>query len=102
MRRLVRLSLSGIGLEKISTEIKNLKNLKWLSISSNKLEKLPDEICELKELEALFIGFNHITKLPAKFEELKKLKKISLADLDLGTTIENEIRNAFPEAEIEF
>ena len=86
----------------MSPDIKNLKKLKWLSISSTKVERLPEEICDLKDLEALFIGYTKIRILPARFEELKKLKKLGLEELEIGVTIENDIRNTFPDAEIEF
>jgi hypothetical protein len=50
----------------------------------------------------LYIGFNKIKDLPDKIVELKKLKKFSLAELEINLSKENEIRNAFPDAELEF
>ena len=50
-----KVSLSGLMLEEIPTEIKLLKNLEFLDIRNNQLTTLPKEIGNLRKLKSLYI-----------------------------------------------
>lgn len=85
------LSLSGLGLTKLPSEIWKLKSLKTLSLSDNKLSSLPPEIGQLTNLTKLYLRNNKLRALPSELGQLIKLNKLILGDVWGGNML-----NEFP------
>ena len=80
----MKLSLSGIGIKKLPTEIVRLTNLQRLDLSFNKLDELPVEIGGLTKLQDLYINNNQLTKLPREIGELTNLRNLNLSQNKLS------------------
>lgn len=72
------LDLSGIGLEKIPSEIVRLKNLEKLYINRNPLKELPPEIGQLKHLKTLAIYGGQLKELPIEIGALSELEYLAV------------------------
>ncbi len=74
------LDLTGLGIDSVPSEIKNLKKLQILILNDNFLETLPKEICELPNLQIIRASDNNIHYLPSEFGKLKNLEELTLND----------------------
>ncbi len=90
--RATALSLGGLWLDEIPSEIGELVKLTHLNLSENQLTTLPSEIGNLTNLSVLFLYNNKLAILPKVIGKLRLLKKLYLADNEL-TALTPEIRN---------
>lgn len=65
-------------LEKIPSEIGNLKKLKKIRLMSTKVSSIPKEIGNLHQLEVLWICCNQLTKIPKEIGGLKNLIELDI------------------------
>ena len=75
LKNLKVINLSGNTLMDFPDSISNLEKLKELNIEGNGLRKLPEAVTKIKNLEKLDLSYNPITSLPESIENLKNLKK---------------------------
>lgn len=75
---LTTLRLGNNGLEFISTEIKNLKNLINLDLNHNKLKDFPEGVLSLTNLKTLCLEGNQIGEVPRRIALLSSLVFLSL------------------------
>jgi internalin A len=68
-----RLTLRGLGLKYLPSEIWGLSKLDWLHIGKNHLTSLPPDIGQLSKLDMLHIYENEITSLPPEIGRLRGL-----------------------------
>ncbi len=75
---LTALSLSGIQLTSIPTEIGRLTNLQLLVLSYNQLTSIPGELGQLTQLEKLYLHNNKFTSIPDEIWQLTNLQLLGL------------------------
>ena len=89
------LNLCGrMGIEEISPEIGNLKNLKVLILEATCIETLPSTIENLTNLRELDLSACDFTEIPAEIGKLRNLEKLRIECNDLKS-IPEEILNLF-------
>jgi Leucine-rich repeat (LRR) protein len=82
-RSLFELSLLCPRLKELSSDIRELSNLKRLHLGSNILETLPDSMGHLRSLETLELHSCHRLKcLPDSTAKLPRLKKLAIVKMD--------------------
>ncbi|AES69120.2 Ty1/Copia-like polyprotein/retrotransposon [Medicago truncatula] len=79
LKYLRMLSLCGCELRELSSEIGNLKLLRYLNLAGTLTQRFPDSICKLYKLETLILeGCYYLTTLPSKFYKLVSLRHLNL------------------------
>ena len=68
------------SLNKISSEITSLKNLKILYLKYNDFQLIPQEVLKLSSLEELNISGNKIQEIPSSIKNLTRLKFLDLSN----------------------
>ncbi len=79
------LDLANLGLTRIPTEFKQLKNLERLSLRSNKLKSLPSCICKLSSLKWIELSCNYLRSLPSAIGKLENIETLSVDNNRLKT-----------------
>lgn len=74
----ISLSLAGLGLEKLPSEIGQLTKLTELDLVANFLTELPSEIGQLSNLRILKLGGSDLTQLPSEIGNLSSLEQLEI------------------------
>lgn len=74
------LNLNSKGLDNLTENITDLRDLRYLFLENNQLTSLPDTIGNLTNLHYLNIGGNRIDRLPENIVNLSKLRGLWLVD----------------------
>lgn len=81
-RSLLELSLLCPGLKELSSDIRELCNLKRLHLGSKTLERLPESLGHLRSLEELELHFcDQLKILPNSIRKLTQLKKLTMVKM---------------------
>lgn len=78
LRELRALSLEGIQLVSLPSDLSSMKNLTSLQVGRNRLLSVDDGICALKQLTQIGLSHNYIRALPGKIGQLKSLTTLHL------------------------
>ncbi|MBE6115073.1 MAG: leucine-rich repeat domain-containing protein [Erysipelotrichaceae bacterium] len=97
LMHLKKLRLSGMKLNKVSSNIINLYNLEELSLDNNEFTEIPQIIYELASLQKLSFRQNQIKEISKDIEGLARLKELDLSynqliDLPIQITNLNDLR----------
>jgi len=87
-RRASALDLSGLGIESVPEEVKDLKRLSYLNLSENNLTEVPNFIGGLNRLVHLNLSFNRLNTLPETIGELGSLKTLNIRSNNISTLTE--------------
>jgi internalin A len=68
------LDLSGLDLDVLPEQVRELTQLRQLDLVNNRLTYLPEWLVELQVLELINLSFNHITELPDSLGQLAQLQ----------------------------
>jgi hypothetical protein len=79
---LIRLSLARNYISEIPSGISRLSELVYLDLSRNGIRQLPDEMAQLHNCETLNLGMNMISILPPSFVEPSALQSLQYINLD--------------------
>ncbi len=93
------LSLSGLDLTEIPSEVFDLTDLECLFLRRNQITVIPDEISKLTKLKKLFLEHNQIDTIPEAIALLPNLIEIELGH-NLIRSIPPSIEAALPNCEI--
>jgi len=85
----ISLTLAGLNLESIPTELGDLPELNVLDLSKNKLLELPPVLQKLSKLAILKLNNNQLYSLPEWLGNMKVLKNLSLANNNLRSLPES-------------
>jgi len=79
-RRVIWITIRGMGLTVISDSIGQLSALAYLELSNNQLKVLPESIGTLQKLERLLLDNNQISTVPESIGELTALKSLTIQE----------------------
>lgn len=85
LTNLTAISLEGMGLASLPSEIGNLTKLDTIYLSNNHLSELPDSISKLKNLKEIYLDDNQFNKFPEILLSLSQLKTLKLDNNNLLT-----------------
>lgn len=90
-----RIDISGLELEKLTSEIFNKTNLKYLVASNNQLTQIPAQMfAHLKDMMHIDFSYNQIEKIdPSTFAGLGSLEFLNLSHNAINTIDENTFRD---------
>src|SRR5690606_1338552 len=77
LNTVLRLNLSGNGINKIPDIVLQMENLQELDLSQNRFQDLK-RIEKLQKIQYLNLGMNNLEKFPIEITKLKHLKEVGL------------------------
>jgi Leucine-rich repeat (LRR) protein len=80
---IISLSINGLKLDKIPSEIGHLEKLTTLVLTQNHLTEIPKEIGQLRQLNTIDLSGNKIKTLPKEFGQLTQLLKLNLENNEI-------------------
>jgi Leucine-rich repeat (LRR) protein len=76
--------LFNCKIEKIPSNIGQLKDLEALNLQNNKIKDIPIEIVALKKLDRLYLANNQLTKIPKYLNNIPNVRSINLTDNNIS------------------
>jgi len=102
LKNLTTMYLAGNDMETLPPEIGELKNLKEIHLQDNFLVSLPKEIALLPNLEILEIPYNKLQSIPEEISSIKSLKQLNLRGNKFADSTQQKIEKAMPNCNISF
>ncbi|ORX84030.1 L domain-like protein [Anaeromyces robustus] len=74
--KVIKISLSNMGLTSVPEEISHLSSLKEINFSNNKISSIPESIYNLSNLDRMHFEYNDLTSLSSSIGKLTNLQML--------------------------
>jgi len=102
LRKLLILKIVGNQLSTLPPTLGNITSLETLDVSFNNLNELPESFSGLISLDSIFLEQNNFTSIPQAISGMPKLTAVTLTGNSLDAQAVDSLRQALPQAQIEF